>query len=260
MTTTLNNRGFCWYELMTTDTKAALAFYTEVIGWKTQPFMEAGQGMEYTMWVGPNGPLGGLMTLPEPARQMGAPPHWLAYVSVDDLKSMTAQAETLGARILVPITEIPNGGAFCVFMDPSGGVCGLHSSNEPMPARDLTQSKEGEVCWHEYMYTTDDALNFYRQLFGWQNTDSMDMGPMGTYQMFNRGEGTQTIGGSMKAPPGVPTCWGYYVEVGDLKAATERLTRLGGKVINGPMEVPGGEIVNCLDPQGAAFSLHGAKR
>jgi hypothetical protein len=31
----------------------------------------------------------------------------------------------------------------------------------------------------------------------------------------------------------------------------------GGAILNGPMEVPGGDrIVNALDPQGAAFSLH----
>jgi hypothetical protein len=31
----------------------------------------------------------------------------------------------------------------------------------------------------------------------------------------------------------------------------------GGKILNGPMEVPGGDwVVNCMDPQGAAFSLH----
>jgi predicted enzyme related to lactoylglutathione lyase len=31
----------------------------------------------------------------------------------------------------------------------------------------------------------------------------------------------------------------------------------GGKILNGPMEVPGGDkVVNAMDPQGAAFSLH----
>ncbi len=40
----------------------------------------------------------------------------------------------------------------------------------------------------------------------------------------------------------------------------ERLKQSGGTVINGPMEVPGGEwIVQGLDPQGAMFSLVSAK-
>jgi uncharacterized protein len=28
------------------------------------------------------------------------------------------------------------------------------------------------------------------------------------------------------------------------------------QVLNGPMEVPGGLIAQCLDPQGAMFALH----
>ena len=42
-----------WYEHLTTDPKAAIAFYTEVLGWTTQAF-----GDDYTMFVGSQGPLG----------------------------------------------------------------------------------------------------------------------------------------------------------------------------------------------------------
>jgi hypothetical protein len=55
----------------------------------------------------------------------------------------------------------------------------------------------------------------------------------------------------------VPPNWGIYYRVSEINAAAERVTANGGQVLNGPMEVPGGDhIVNCLDPQGAAFSLH----
>ena len=41
-----------------------------------------------------------------------------------------------------------------------------------------------------------------------------------------------------------------------LDAAQERATGRGARVINGPMEVPGGQrIVQLMDPQGAAFAL-----
>jgi hypothetical protein len=39
-----------------------------VVGWKTQPFEES---EDYVMWVGGQGPLGGVMTLPDEAAQMG---------------------------------------------------------------------------------------------------------------------------------------------------------------------------------------------
>ena len=31
-------KPFFWYELMTSDMDAAAAFYTDVVGWKAQPF------------------------------------------------------------------------------------------------------------------------------------------------------------------------------------------------------------------------------
>ncbi|MGZ6094977.1 MAG: VOC family protein, partial [Polyangiales bacterium] len=68
---------FCWYELLTTDPKAAIAFYTHVVGWKTEVFSGNAGPEPYTMWVSSQGPLGGVMTLPAEAKKMGAPPHWM---------------------------------------------------------------------------------------------------------------------------------------------------------------------------------------
>ena len=51
-----------------------------------------------------------------------------------------------------------------------------------------------------------------------------------------------------------------YFRVPDINAAAERVKKNGGTILNGPMEVPGGDwIVNAMDPQGAAFSLHARK-
>jgi uncharacterized protein len=81
------------------------------------------------------------------------------------------------------------------------------------------------------------------------------MGAMGVYQLF--AAGGAPIGGMMTRPPGVPASfWNYYFQVDGIGGAMERLKAGGGRVINGPMEVPGGNwIVQGLDPQGAMFSL-----
>jgi predicted enzyme related to lactoylglutathione lyase len=103
-------------------------------------------------------------------------------------------------------------------------------------------------------------LKFYTELFGWRPTESMDMGSMGKYHMFGR---AFPMGGMMNKPPEmaqVPPNWGLYFKVDDVHAGAERVKANGGQVLNGPMEVPGGDwIVNCMDPQGAAFSLHHKK-
>jgi len=82
---------------------------------------------------------------------------------------------------------------------------------------------------------------------------------MGAYQMF--ATGGPTVGGMMKRTPEMPvSCWLYYFNVAGIDAAVKRVTVAGGKVLNGPHEVPGGVwIAQCLDPQGAMFAMVGPK-
>src|SRR3546814_9929308 len=72
---------FVWYELMTTDTAAAEAFYRSVIGWSAK---DAGvPGIAYTFLTVGGGGVAGLMALPEGARDAAAGPGWMGYVAVD---------------------------------------------------------------------------------------------------------------------------------------------------------------------------------
>jgi predicted enzyme related to lactoylglutathione lyase len=48
--------------------------------------------------------------------------------------------------------------------------------------------------------------------------------------------------------------------VKDVNPSVSEVKKLGGQILNGPMEVPGGDLIaQCLDPQGAAFALHSKK-
>ena len=132
----------------------------------------------------------------------------------------------------------------------------MYEPASPQPPE--TERQVGEASWHELMTTdAEAAMRFYSEIFGWKPTETFDMGPMGKYHMFGR---NFPLGGMMNKPAElaqVPPNWGIYFRVSEINAAAERVTANGGQVLNGPMEVPGGDhIVNCLDPQGAAFSLH----
>jgi hypothetical protein len=64
----------------------------------------------------------------------------------------------------------------------------------------------------------------------------------------------------MKPPPGAPAAWMPYAMVKDAKSAAATATANGGKIVNGPMEVPGGDwIAVGIDPQGAMFAVHSLK-
>jgi hypothetical protein len=191
---------------------------------------------------------------------MNFPPHWEMYVGVPKLDDAVAKIERLGGGALSPVIEVPTVGRMRTMKDPQGAVFAIYEPAAPPPTPE-TPPEVGEVSWHE-LYTTDAeaAMTFYFDLFGWKATSSMDMGPMGTYHMFGRGH---ELGGMMNKPKEmaqVPPHWGIYFRVPDVHAAAERVKANGGQVLNGPMDVPGGdEIVNCADPQGANFSLHSKK-
>lgn len=257
MTNTNMLGHFVWHELMTTNTRAAAAFYRKVAAWTTQT---SPQHSSYTEFMAGGRPAAGLMVLPEPAKAMGAPPNWLTYVATPDVEATVRKAVKMGARVLTQATDIPNVGRFAVLQDPHGAVFAAITLLTPPPASN-TPPSIGDFSWHE-LATTDGAAawRFYSRLFGWRNTESMDMGPMGTYQMFGHGGGS--VGGMFTKPkeaPG-PAAWVPYIKVTDSKAVAARVAGLGGQVLNGPMEVPGGDwIVMGMDPQGAVFATHSAK-
>jgi hypothetical protein len=244
---------FLWYELMTSDTEAAQKFYAPLIEWGTQ----AWEGeMPYTMWMKDDVSVGGLMTLPEDAKKAGAPPNWAAYVGTPDVDATAKQANRLGATVLVPPTDIPNVGRFSVISDPQGAVI-----NAFTPTGDESRQPlgPGGFSWHE-LATTDyeAAFRFYHELFGWEKQDAVDMGGGMIYQMYGLTAADVPLGGMFNKPPEIPRpFWLYYIMVDDVNRRAKHVEKLGGKILNGPMEVPGGDlIVQCMDPQGAMFALH----
>ncbi|HSD90436.1 MAG TPA: VOC family protein [Kofleriaceae bacterium] len=252
-----NTGRFVWYELLTNDPKGAIAFYTEVVGWKTELFDDSG---DYTMWVGSQGPLGGVTVLPEAAKKMGAPPYWQANVEVANVDETVAKVKQLGGQVY-HTEDVPNVGQFAVIADPQGAVIAVFTPARKMESHDL--AKPGEFSWHE-LYTSDHeaAFKFYNAIAGWERLGEVDMGPMGTYLLWGRGGkqlgGMMTKPKDMKTPDGreIPTAWLYYVTTDDLDAALARAKSKNARVLNGPMDVPGGQrIVQLMDPQGAAFAL-----
>ena len=111
-----------WAELITSDPAGAIAYYTGLFGWETEPF--TGGMTEYTMLKFDGVPFGGVMKAP----QEGIPTHWLNYVSVADIDASVAKSTSLGGAVCMPPTEIPTVGRIAVVTDPQGAVIGLHQA------------------------------------------------------------------------------------------------------------------------------------
>ncbi len=246
------SRGqFVWHELVTTDIAGAGAFYPRVAGWKTQAW---DKNSSYTLWVGSAGPMGGVMPLPEEAP---ASSHWMPYIAAPDMAGTFELARRLGGTVCTDVTEIPGAGSYAVLQDPQGAAFAIYCSTRP---QDNGSAEESGFSWHELATGDfDAALQFYMQLFGWGKGPTHDMGDLGYYQIFTRHG--KNMGGIYKMPPGVTTPhWLSYVRVNDVDEAARAAKAAGGRVVNGPMEVPGGDwIAQIIDPQGAAFAVHQLK-
>jgi predicted enzyme related to lactoylglutathione lyase len=254
-----------WYELMTPDADAAKAFYDAVVGWQIGDPVAEFQGYRI-IGRSDGGFNGGILPLTDEMQQHGARPTWLAYIGVDDTDSAAAAIAQAGGKVLMPAFDIPGVGRIAMVADPQGAPFYVM---KPIPpeGRENEQSdvfsvdQPQHIRWNE-LATTDPegAIDFYRTQFGWSQEGDMDMGEMGKYR-FIQNRGT-TIGAVMPKPAQLPVSkWTYYIGVDDIDRALDAIKAGGGQVLNGPMEIPGGEFaVNAMDPQGASFGLVGPRK
>jgi predicted enzyme related to lactoylglutathione lyase len=240
---------FVWHELMTPNRSGAQEFYSKAVGWKAEPWEK---DSSYMMFTAASGPLGASVETRE------ATPQWVPYIGSTDVDAAVEAATRRGATVTTPPTTLPSAGRYAVLADPQGAAFGVHGSpGEPQPER---PAEYGEFHWHELATTADagDAFGFYSELFGWEELGRHDMGPIGTYLLFGR-NGKQ-LGGMFKkgdmGKPG-PAYWVGYVRVRNLDDTVEKIKAGRGSLLNGPMDVPGGDrIAQFIDPHGAFFAVH----
>ena len=109
---------FCWNELLTSDPQAASGFYQEIFGWEVTS-SEMGEVGTYWMYKRGGKEEAGMMKMPP---QVEAPPHWLPYVSVDNVDATVKKCEELGGKVYCQPTNIPEIGRFAVLADPGGAA------------------------------------------------------------------------------------------------------------------------------------------
>jgi predicted enzyme related to lactoylglutathione lyase len=255
-------QSFIWYELMTTDQAAALAFYGPVVGWTSarHPGGEPG-GAPYMILEAAGRGVGGVFQITD--EMQGAAPIWLGYVGVEDADATAETILAAGGTLRMGPADIPGVGRFALAADPGGAAFYILAPNADRPAPEPVPPRTPGHCgWHE-LYAgggQEQAFAFYAGLFGWETVGTFDMGAMGTYRLF--GADGEPMGGMMDKPADLPQpCWGYYFVVEGIDAAAERVRANGGTIRMGPMEVPDGSFVlQASDPQGAVFALISKER
>jgi predicted enzyme related to lactoylglutathione lyase len=247
---------FIWYDLMTPDIAKSKDFYAHVVGWKIR---DSGMpGMDYNVLKAGDIDVGGMMQTPPEMMEGAKGRPWMGHIYVDHADAAAEKAKTLGGKVYRPATDIPGVGRFAVLGDTSGAAFIAFKPNGSEQPKKAPDGTPGHIGWRELMSADwKKDWDFYSALFGWKTKEAMDMGPMGTYQIFEANGGQQ--GGMMTKTTDDPSPphWNYYFNVDSIAAAMKRAKSKGGTFAGEPIEVPGGGwAVNGTDPVGAAFSLY----
>jgi uncharacterized protein len=249
---------FVWYELVTTDVAAATAFYARLMSWGA--WDASTPGRPYILFGDGKSAISALTPLPDDARQMGVEPSWVGYVGVDDVDAAIERVARLGGAVQVPPTDVADISRFSVFTDPQSARLALFKWRNPAQQPPAAPDTAARVGWHELLAADwEQAWTFYAELFGWQREEA-DVSGTTTYQPFSA-QG-QMIGGMFTKPQTIAVpFWLYYFNTDDIDTAAQRVAAGGGQVLEGPLETAGGSwVIQCMDPQGAAFALEGPRK
>ncbi len=249
-TTTTKNR-FVWYDLMSTDKDASLAFFKTLLGWEAAD-MDMGEMGTYSILEAGGASFGGAMSMDPSA---GHPSHFIGYIYCDDVDAIAARAPELGGSISYPPTDIPGVGRFAVLQDSMGAHFSAISTLPTTSHAPETDVPYGCVSWSELTSADPDKSGaFYDQLFGWERKASW-VAEMPDYTIFTQGE--SMLGGLFKADQeGMPSAWTFYFNIEDIDASVAKVTELGGSMYTEIMQVPTvGRFAVASDPTGAVFAL-----
>ncbi len=239
--------AFVWRELMTPDVERAKGFFGELFGWR---FVGMPMGdFEYVMIHAGDTPLGGVMPM---GPESGHPPHWMSYVSVDDVDAAAGVAKAKGGTVAVGPMDIPNVGRFAVIGDPDGAYFTLFRSQHGDPTAAPTAHT---FCW-ETLVTKDvaKAREFYGAVVGWQSVAGPNAIPT-----FAR-DGGKVVLADVQLAKTQPPSWTTYVAVADLDATMARVEKLGGTIACPRVDIENvGAITFLTDPTGAFLGVFESK-
>jgi uncharacterized protein len=232
------------FEVTGPEDEPLVKFYSELFGWKAQAI----PGMDYLTvdTRGGSGINGGI------GRNENGAAWSTFYVGVDDPQATLDKAESMGARTVVPVTEVPGIVTFALFTDPDGLMVGL-VRNAP-PQGDVPQGPSAgdgaPVDWFEVIGSDAERTQaFYRELFGWTVKEGFP-----GYGLVDNDP--DQIGGGLGSAEG--SRWAtVYAHVADVERALARAEELGGTRVYGPTDVDDHMQTGAFrDPTGNVFGVY----
>ena len=236
---------FVWFELVSNNKDRAARFYSEVTGWKVDE-MDMAAGIKYSAITTSGAHIGGYVAPPS----KDIPPHWVSYVSVENVDRSAKKVIGAGGRALMEAFDVPGVGRMQPMADPNGASFFLFHNASGDPA---APEGPGSIHWNELVTSSPEAaVAFYEKALGYTH-DTVDMGGA-TYFVLKNGDAPR--GGIQQAQGDAPDHWQQFVTVDDCDAAIERAQKSGGSVAVPAVEMAGvGRFAIVRDPVGATIGL-----
>ena len=232
---------FSYAELETSDADAAQAFYTSVFGWSYQAVPMGDDMPPYHLAMRDGAQVAALF-------DSERPPHWNCYVTVESVDGSAARAAELGGSVVAEPFDVMTLGRMAVVADPAGAMVSLWEPREHIGSALVNQP--GALTWNDLVLPDADAVTgFYGDLFGWTIAEMPDAGGYRTIA-----NGDRSNGGIFPIPDVVPA-WIPYFGHEDVDRLVGEVEGLGGRVHDGPRDVPAGRIAVLADPQAAVFAV-----
>ncbi len=240
------------FEIGGPDDQPLMDFYGELFGWSLQPI--AGSGYTMVDTCGGGGIRGGI------GKSQTGEPWSTFYVEAGDPQALLDKAESLGAKVIMPVTDFGGTVTFAMFNDPDGLLVGLVKSAPPAEQDDVPAPSAGAgaaVDWFEVLGSDAAATQrFYADLFGWTVNTAGSPG----YAMVDTAAG-HGIQGGLGAGDQTQRWATVYASVPDVEQTLAQAEQLGGSRVYGPMAVDDHMQTGALrDPAGNVFGVyhHGA--
>jgi predicted enzyme related to lactoylglutathione lyase len=241
---------FSWVDVSTTDQEGAKRFYQELFGWEADD-VPAGEGIVYSMMKLDGRSVAAISPQQEQQREMGVPPVWNSYVTVEEADAAANKAKELGANLFAEPFDVFDAGRMAVIQDPQGAVFMVWEPRESIGAELV--NVPGALTLNQLNTSDPEAAGrFYGDLFGWRIEQVSEEPEQPYWGIYN---GDRLNGGMMGHQGPAPPHWLPYFASEDVDAASAKIAELGGNVIIGPMDIPSGRIAVAQDPQGAYFAL-----
>lgn len=126
--------SFHWNELRTRDAERARRFYAETIGWSFEA-MATPDGHTYWVAMQDSKPVAGLFPLTSPQFDEVAE-SWMSFLAVDDVDRRVAKAVAAGARLVMPVFDVPGVGRIAMLREPGGAGIGWMTPADGAAAKD----------------------------------------------------------------------------------------------------------------------------